>query len=289
MSFKKDVFNFKSYTEEKMYMHSLPEDIWTPMPALIRKAAGNSDELKAIINNIAELTGGRITRNWGWDFLEQDIIECVSDIRKKCIGGRIKHFEVFMDCLAVLHDVGGLTIEDLNEFLEEQNIGYQCVERGLTKEVCWYPIEGTDVIDDILTTQDQVKDLSEQALERFESAKRQFEEASDERARKDAVRSCVDAMEALIKELGAGEEIGEATKNLKNEIVSTGEPVWGPVQIIKDGNNIFNLLHTLYPDVRHGTQDIATTNMTMEEAEYFVGRITVFMKYVAAKAKKRGK
>ena len=58
---------------------------------------------------------------------------------------------------------------------------------------------------------------------------------------------------------------------------------------MKDGNNLFNLLHHLYPDVRHGTQDIATADMPMEEAEYFVGRITTFMKFMAARARKMGR
>lgn len=48
-------------------------------------------------------------------------------------------------------------------------------------------------------------------------------------------------------------------------------------------------INRLYPDVRHGTQDLVTADMTMEEAEYFVGRITTFMKYIAARAKKLGK
>lgn len=111
----------------------------------------------------------------------------------------------------------------------------------------------------------------------------------DERARKDAVRSCVDAMKALVKELGGDDEIGEATKNLKDARDAQGTDLWGPVELVKDGNNIFNLLHRLYTDVRHGTQDLATAEMSMEEAEYFVGRITTFIKYIAARAKKLGR
>lgn len=145
----------------------------------------------------------------------------------------------------------------------------------------------SDVIGSIIATQAQVQSLSQQAYERFESAKKQYDDIDkDERARKDAVRSCVDAMEALIKELGCDDEIGEATKHLKDAKDSQGENLWGPAELVKDGNNIFNLLHRLYPDIRHGTQDLATADMTMEEAEYFVGRITTFMKYISARAKK---
>ena len=286
MSFKNDVPSFKSIPDGNYYMHTVPDDAWAPMESLIRKSAIDANKLKAIINNIAEITGGDITTNWGWDFLENDIHSCVSGIRKKAAGGRVEHFEAFMDSLAVLHDIGDLTPDDINEFMEDHAIGYRC-DSLIGGSLYWYAVEGTEVIEAITETQAQIKSISQQAFERFESAKRQFEDINkDERARKDAVRSCVDAMEALIKELGADDEIGEATKHLKDEKDSTGKCVWGPVQMIKDGKTLFNLLHELYPDVRHGTQDIDTAKMTIEEAEYFVGRITVFMKFIASRAKK---
>ena len=99
----------------------------------------------------------------------------------------------------------------------------------------------------------------------------------------------MDEVLELFMELGADDEIGEATKHLRDERDSDGKHIWGPVQMVKDGNSLFNLLHELYPDVRHGTQDFNTADMSIEEAEYFVGRVTVFMKYIAARAKKLGK
>lgn len=288
MGFKDDIPEFQSIPDGDYYMHSVPDEVWSQMNGLIRKASANKENLKAIINNIAEITGGRMTNHWGWDFLENEIPNCVAGIQRKVNGKRAMHFEAFMDCLALLHDIGDLTVDDVNSFLEDNGIGYQC-DIGLNHKLTWSPIGNISTVGDIVETQTQIKSLSYQAYGRFESALRQFEDINrDERARKDALRSCVDAMEALIKELGRATEIGEATKHLKDEKDSNKNPVWGHVQIVKDGNNLFNLLHELYPDLRHGTQDIATTEMTMEEAEYFVGRITVFMKYMAARAKKLG-
>ena len=289
MSFKDDIPEFKSIPDGTLYMHTVPEDVWTPLESLIRKASDNSNKLKAVINNIAEITGGQITTNWGWDFLENDISGCVMDIRKKVNGGRVEHFESFMDCLAILHDVGSLTYDEINEFLEDHGIGYRC-DAGFTGSLHWIAVDNSGVVGDIVETRAVVKPLSQQAYDRFDSALRQFEDINrDERARKDAVRSCVDAMEALIKELGSDDEIGEATKHLKDELDAQGNHVWGPVELVKEGNNLFNQLHRLYPDVRHGTQDYDTAEMTMEEAEYFVGKITVFMRYIAARAKKLGR
>ena len=289
MPFKNDIPNYRAIPDGKLYMHTVPNDVWTPMESLIRKASNNADKLKAVINNIAEISGGQITTNWGWDYLENDISGCVMDIRKKVNGGRVLHFEAFMDCLAILHDVGSLACDAINEFLEDHGIGYRCslIPGGKLR---WSIVDGTGVIEDIIATQAKIKPLSQQAYDRFESALRQFEDINrDDRARKDAVRSCVDAMEALIKELGGDDEIGEATKHLKDEVDSQGNHAWGPVELVKEGNNVFNLLHRLYPDIRHGTQDYNTADMTMEEAEFFVGRITVFMKFIAARAKKLGR
>lgn len=148
----------------------------------------------------------------------------------------------------------------------------------------------SDVIKEIVATQEKVESISRQSYERFESAKRQFYNMEiDERARKDAVRSCFDAMEALVKELGDDKDIKEATKNLTGAKDNDGFEIWGPSEIVKDGHNLFNQLHRLYPDVRHGTQDALASTMTMEEAKYYVERITAFMNYMVSKAKKIGK
>lgn len=289
MTFVEDVPEYLSFQNSAEYnMHSVPNEVWNSLESLIHGTAENADNLKAIINKIAEISGGRITNNWGWGFLENDIPNCVSDLQKKVEGGKKKHFDAFMDSLAVLHDIGGLQTSKINEFLDDFGIGYRA-EQATSGKLIWMPVEISGVINDIIETKEKVKLLSQQARERFESALRQYREIHhDERAKKDAVRSCVDAMEALIKELGKDTEIGEATKKLKDSLDVDGNPLWGPVEIVKDGNSIFNLLHKLYPDVRHGTQDIITTEMTMEEADYFVGRITTFMSYIIARATKLG-
>lgn len=266
MAFKVDIPEFKSIPDGALYMHTVPDEAWTPFEGLIRKASKNGDKLRSVINSIAEITGGPMTNNWGWGFLEYDIPDCVRGIREKVSGVRVNHFEAFMDSLAVLHDIGNLSCDAINEFLEDYAIGYRS-ESVLGGRLYWHALEGTGVIGDIVETQTKIESISQQAYERFESAKRQFEEVDrDERARKDAVRSCVDAMEALVKELGGDNEIGEATKHLKDEQDNQGNHIWGPSELVKDGNNLFNLLHKLYPDVRHGTQDYDTTGMTIEEA-----------------------
>jgi hypothetical protein len=56
MSFKDDIPDFKSIPDGDLYMHSVPDEAWTSLESLIRKAASGPSKLKAIINNIAEIT-----------------------------------------------------------------------------------------------------------------------------------------------------------------------------------------------------------------------------------------
>lgn len=77
------------------------------------------------------------------------------------------------------------------------------------------------------------------------------------------------------------DEIGEATKSLRNE------KCWGLDDIVKEGNSIFKSLHRLYPDLRHGSTEIST--MTIEEAEYWIGRMNTYIRYMNKMADKSGR
>jgi hypothetical protein len=111
-----------------------------------------------------------------------------------------------------------------------------------------------------------------QAVEHYQQAKRQFANAQDERRRKDAVRDCASAMESIIKILGKDDDIRKATKNLREA------KIWGQDDIVKDGDAIFNKLHYLYPDFRHGAQQ--TSKMSVNEAKYWIDRISTYISYM---------
>ena len=114
--------------------------------------------------------------------------------------------------------------------------------------------------------------VSQQANEEIRRARKSLEDAGDERAIKDALRSCVSAMEAVVKELGQDDEIGKATKNLRNE------QIWGADCIVKEGLSIFNNMHKMYPDLRHGSTE--SSSLTLNEAEYWIGRILNYIQYM---------
>lgn len=111
-----------------------------------------------------------------------------------------------------------------------------------------------------------------QAIEHYQQAKRQMADAADERRRKDSVRDCASAMESIIKILGKDDDIKKASANLR------AAKKWGLDDIVKDGDAIFNKLHYLYPDLRHGAQQ--TSRMSLSEAQYWLDRISAYISYM---------
>ena len=277
MSFKKDIPNYKSYSEEKYYMKTVPSSVWSELQGLISRCSDSAAKLKLYLNRFAEIIPCELTPNWGWDFLVNDVTDFVYNIRKKTNAG---NFHTFMDCMAVLVE-DDERAEEINEFLEEHNIGYICCVDPFSKQVIWSLKDDSDIVEEMSATKAVIKSASQQAYEEIENAIASLKNSTNERSRKDAVRSCVSAMEAVVKVYGKTNEIGEATKNLRTE------GIWGLEEIVKEGNAIFNTMHRIYPDLRHGSTESST--MSLEEAEYWIGRISNFIKYMQKMAKQNGR
>lgn len=118
---------------------------------------------------------------------------------------------------------------------------------------------------------DELPVLFKQTLEHLAQAQIQLTKMDDERSRKDAVRDCLSAMESLLKSLSDMPDIKDATKCLREQGV-------GNELLIKDGLTIWDHIHRLHPDVRHG-QRVASI-MSEAEAQYWVARIAAFLRYV---------
>ena len=186
-----------------------------------------------------------------------------------------------MDCVAILIDDIHERVNDINELFEEHKIGYICELSPFSGQVIWTVRNESDIVEELVSAQSVIKTVSQQAYEEIERAKITLESAlQDERARKDAVRSCVSAMEAVVKEYGKDNDIKKASKNLRDE------KIWGSDRIVKDGDAMFNSLHSDYPDLRHGS--IESSKMPIEEAEYWISRIASYLKYMRKMASKNG-
>ncbi len=279
MPFSTDLPNWKSYSEEDYYMKSVPDDFWEEFSGIAFRAASTDRQIVSIINHISEIIPCSPTNNWGGSFIREDLNDRVRRIQKKVEDGKLP---ILMDCLAVLSDEGNLTCDEINELLSDHKIGYECERDLWANSIIWHTCaEGVGrVVDEISETQSMIKPVSEQAYEEFERAKKSLEESKDERARKDAVRSCLSALEAVVKEYGKDNEIKNATRKLRDS------KDWGRGDIVKDGESLFNTMHRIYPDLRHGSTE--HSNMSIEEAEYWIGRFNVFLKYMKQMADRNG-
>lgn len=268
MSFKNDVPNWSIYTNNKYHMNDVPSDAFSELNGLIRRSVNNSSDLKMILNVMAEIIPCEPVTNWGWDFLVNDITWIINAISKKVEKGR---FPIFMDCLSVLVEKGDLLLDELNDYLQDNEIGYRA-EYDFNNHVVWKVTQSQLLVEKLDETKDAIVSISQQAYDEIRRAKKSLENHDDERAIKDAVRSCVSAMEAVVKELGEDNDISSATRKLR------AEKCWGIDEIVKEGLSIFNTMHRLYPDLRHGSTE--TSVMTINEAEYWIGRILNYIQYM---------
>lgn len=178
-----------------------------------------------------------------------------------------------MDAIATIAEAGSLDYDEVDEFLLDFNLGY-CLEIDhFSRNYNWIIRDNvSNLTENIESVEELIKDGFQQAVEHFEQAKKQLGDAKNERARKDAVRDCASAMESIIKILGEENDIKDASKKLRDQ------HIWGKDIIVKDGDAIFNTLHRLYPDLRHGSTEIS--EMNIEEAQYWVDRITAYVSYM---------
>lgn len=281
MGFKKDIENYQAFSEEKFIYHSDPKaSFWSEFSGFalrIIKMSG-TPEIKDVLDAWACIIPCETSKNWGYDFLVQDLDDFISSIHGKVRNGK---FNVLMDCLSALIGNDNDALEEVNEFLSDHYIGYRAEIDNWLGELFWVTVEENDIIDKLQESSVVVKTDSQQAYEEMIRAIESLKSSQDERARKDAVRSCASAMEALIKVYGNDNDIKEASKKIREE------GIWGLDDIVKAGCSIFNNLHRLYPDLRHGS--LQTSSMSLEEAEYWINEMQNYMIYMKKMAEKNGR
>jgi len=117
-----------------------------------------------------------------------------------------------------------------------------------------------------------VPDIYQQARSHLAQARKHIFSIDDARSRKDALRDCLSAMEALIKQVSEKNDIKLGTQHLRDNVC-------GPNIIVKDGLSIWNQIHNLYADIRHG--DSTPTDLPQAEALYWIERILTFINYLS--------
>lgn len=271
MSFRTDIPNYASLASDVYEMQHMPIRLFSSLEGLVVRTANIEEEevsnrLYAILSLFASLVPCSMPRGEGWgQLIREDLPDVLAEIRRK---GDIA---VLMTCLEVLMEYG-LPYESVNQLLIAHNIGYEYCDDD--RGTGWIARQSNiDVIVELEETQASVESISEQAKEQIKSALDGLVDADNERSRKNIVWNLVCAMESLVKKLANDRDIENATRKLREA------EIWGKDVLVKDGLSIFNRMHDLYPDLRHGSEQEST--MGIEEAYYWVSRISCYMRYMA--------
>ena len=256
----KDIFGYyETYTNDDDYlMNIVTSDLLRQVSNIfiqgLRNKALNFNGIVRInldrsINVLCNIVCGYAnideTTNWGWDFIIADYKEAFQSLLSK-------PFYKFMDATSkiAIEFLGGEISEELNEAFSENNFGYRIQNNADLPWICINPNVNMAIeIDEVVET---TEELCKQTAEHIKQAKEQLSRPTNERARKDAIRDCLSAMEALVKKVTNTNDIKDAIEDMR-----VNEDIWGPKVITSDGIKLWNMFHRNYTDIRHGNDDIS--------------------------------
>ena len=277
MSFKNEFPEYINYSNEDYLMNEvtipLLREIAQKVPRVYveQKRKNFYLNLDGTVRNacdtISLYTNNEKTQNWGYDYIIRDFEEQMMDFK----GGKFHRFMDAMQELARNEEV----LNALNSIFEDHNFGYKLIKDNPNKWICINPNIGITIdFEELIKT---TSDVCKQTAEHIKQAREQLTRANEPRARKDAIRDCLSAMEALMNYLTGTNDISEADK-----IMRDNENKWGQGFIIKDGITMWNMFHNKYKDIRHGNNfDISL--ISYEETVYFIDRLLAFVKYISSK------
>lgn len=224
-------------------------------------------KIRNLCDVISEYTNMPKTEYWGWNYIIKDMEESMFNFSKK-------PFHKFMDALSRITLVffDGLIIDEINEIFEENKLGYRLVKDESKPWICINPKVGRAI--DICVVEENIEELSVQAASHIRQAKEQLSRCEDARARKDAIRDCLSAMETLLKKTTETNSVDNAVS-----LMIRYSTKWGPKIIVSDGIKMWKLFHENYRDIRHGDEEIS--NITYEQSIYFIDRILSYVIYIS--------
>jgi len=268
MGFKAEHPDYNAYISADYSVNTVPSELMPALEGYIAKHCSGASSLKSGINDIAVQIPCEMTTNWGWGFLIYDLGEYLRRLKTKKFH---KTMDFLLDVYERFQDE--IDINDFNEFLDDCNLGYELHYNGFSGFSWSLRTDISKRTESVLEASNNVKDVCAQALDHLEQARTHLLETKSDRDRKDAIRDCLSAMESLLKNLAGETDIKKAITAMREE------KFWGPDVIIKDGLGLWNRIHEMYPDVRHGSPE--KSDITDEEALYWVERISTYIRYIA--------
>jgi len=281
--------SYEQFDDQECYRKSVPANLTGSLAELLVSACGPDGEpatvktMHAVANDLLTMAGKKATTNW-------DSGSLASDIRAAFHILAESRFDKFMDAtLNALHRVYKAApsartklVGNVNGALLAANMGYTVRTIDGTERLLWEArTDAAAGVASLASAAEAIADLSTEALAHLEQAKSHLLNPSNSRSRKDAVRDAMSAMEAMIKRLASEGDFDAACKKLRDE------KVWGNDQILKEGNSVWGLLHKYHPDIRHGQP--SGTDITLEEAIYWIDRITAFVRYMSSRRRVLGR
>ena len=286
-SFNRDFKNYEYYTDGDYYKKTVSNGIVDELAELFASECCNGSDhetvcrMVSVVNDLLVIAGKKDTTNWDIGILRSEIKAALHILREL-------KFDRFMDGTrkAAERIIGEIENQNKIEFLHKLNnvfvdssFGYTLHQNAMEAdsliwEARWKATAGVSAF---TSATESLDDSFPEALEHIQQAKDHLLNSDIPRSRKDSVRDSMSAMEAMLKKLASKNDIKESIKKLRNE------GCWGLDPIVKDGLSIWDHLHRHYPDIRHGQQ--RCSDIDLNEALYWIGRIAVYIKYMADRKK----
>ncbi len=263
--------NYLSSQSDEFYFDKLPDSFFSGICGILYSSLDDSHVgLKRIVNILLSYIPEQPTSNWGDSYLQEDLKHALLQLKSK-------RLEKMADAImAITIEINSRSFMNmLNDYFIDIKFGYR-IEYG-SNEYYWIIIDEkanrtpaivAAVIPDLKTISAQSCQHLEQLLSNLKN--------NTLRADKDAIRDAMSAMESLLKQVSGESDIKDATAKLKLD-----PNKWGISDIVKDGLSIWNKLHELYPDVRHGNPSV--NEIDKETVYYWIERIMVFIQYITRK------
>jgi hypothetical protein len=277
------------YTDSDCYRKSVPANLSGSLAELFVSACGPDAEsstattMRKVADDLLTMAGKKPTANWDVGSLKAEIRAAFHILEESS-------FDKFMDAtlnafqrLYKAHPSGReKLIGSINAILLTANMGYTVRTVEGSERLLWESRpEAAAGVSSLTAAAAAVADISQEALAHLEQAKSHLLNPTNSRSRKDAVRDAMSAMESMIKKLAADSDFDGACKKLREE------KVWGYDQIVKDGPSVWGLLHKHHPDIRHGQP--SGTDINLEEAIFWIDRITAYVRYMASRCRVLGR
>jgi hypothetical protein len=281
--------NYEQYDDRDCYRKSVPANLSIALAEVLVSACGPDGEpstvktMHGVADDLLTMAGKKCTTNWDAGSLKAEIratFHILEELR----------FDKFMDgtlnALQRLHkahpSVSTKVVGEVNEILLTANMGYTVRTIDGTDRLLWEArADAAAGVAALATAAEAIAEISTEAFDHLEQAKSHLQTPSNSRSRKDAVRDAMSAMEAMIKKLAADSDYDRACKKLRDE------KMWGNDQIVKDGISVWSFLHKHHPDIRHGQP--TGTDINLEEATYWIDRITAYVRYMASRQRVLGR